>query len=100
MPPSVNYPILQTYIDVCLSGCLEHGEEFAREFVETTFKWSPFWLNERELARRPWVHQKEYVRIDRLLAELVPRYFRHRKLESEFATLFLPPPPPAAPPPQ
>ena len=52
------------------------------------------------LARRPWVHQKEYVRIDRLLAELVPRYFRHRKLESEFATLFLPPPPPAAPPPQ
>ena len=31
LPPSVLYPILQTYIDVVLSGCLEHGEAFARE---------------------------------------------------------------------
>ena len=44
---------------------------------------------ERELARRPWVHQRQYVQIDRILAELVPRYFLHRKLESEYATLFL-----------
>ncbi len=35
-PPSVSFPILQTYIDVCLSGCFEHGEDFAREFVSTT----------------------------------------------------------------
>lgn len=53
------------------------------------FKWTPYWLNERELARRPWVHQRQYVQIDRILAELVPRYFLHRKLESEYATLFL-----------
>ena len=89
-PPSVEFPILQSYIDVCLSGCLEHGEAFAREFVETTFKWSPFWLNERELARRPWLRNQQYIQIDRLLAEEVPDYFRYRKLESEYATLFLP----------
>ena len=73
-----------------MSGCLEHGEAFAREFIATTFLWSPHWLNEREIARRPWLHQANYVQIDRLLAELVPDYFRHRKLESEFATNFLP----------
>ena len=52
------------------------------------FKWTPYWLSERELAR-PWVHQRQYVQIDRILAEHVPRYFLHRKLESEYATLFL-----------
>ena len=89
LPPSLEYPILQTYIDVCISGCLEHGEAFAEEFVRTTFKWSAYWLNERELARRPWVHQKAYVRIDALLRRCVPTYFAHRKLESEYAMLVL-----------
>ena len=87
LPPSVEYPILQTYVDVCLSGCLEHGDDFAREFIQTTFLWAPFWLNERTLARRPWVHQKQYVKIDRLLAEHVPAYYARRRLESEYATL-------------
>jgi len=87
-PPSIEYPILQTYIDVCISGCMEHGDEFAREFIETTFKWAPHWLNERELARRPWLKQSQYVKIDRLLFELVPEYFALRKLESEYATLY------------
>jgi len=86
-PPSATHPILQTYVDVCLSGCLEHGDGFAREFIATTFLWAPWWLNERELARRPWLHQKDYVKIDRLLAELVPSFFARRKLESEYATL-------------
>ena len=88
LPPSITHPILQTYIDVCLSGCLEYGEEFAREFIRTTFLWSVYWLNERELARRPWLHQKQYVKIDALLREEVPEIFAHRKLESEYATLF------------
>ena len=83
-------PSFRRYIDVCVGGCLEHGEDFAREFIETTFKWAPYWLNERELARRPWVKNQQYVQIDKLLAELVPKYFRCRKLESEYATLFLP----------
>jgi hypothetical protein len=25
-PPSIGFPILQTYVDVVLNGCLEHGE--------------------------------------------------------------------------
>jgi hypothetical protein len=41
-----------------------------------------------QLARRPWLHQKQYVKIDALLKEGVPEHFRHRKLESEYATYF------------
>ena len=88
LPPSITHPILQTYIDVCLSGCLEYGEEFAREFIATTFLWTPYWLNERQIARRPWLHCKQYVKIDQLLREGVPEHFKHRKLESEYATNF------------
>lgn len=89
LSPSVKHPILQTYVDVCVSGCLEHGDEFAREFIQTTFKWSPYWLNEREMARRPWLYQEQYMRIDKLLAELLPDYYRFRKLDSEYATLLI-----------
>jgi len=84
-PPSCSFPILQTYVDVCITGCLEHGEEFAREFIRTTFKWAPHWLNERELARRPWLHQGNYVQVDQLLREEVPDYYKCRRLESEYA---------------
>uniref|UniRef100_A0A0G4GNQ5 Uncharacterized protein n=1 Tax=Chromera velia CCMP2878 TaxID=1169474 RepID=A0A0G4GNQ5_9ALVE len=84
-PPSVQFPILQTYVDVVLKGCLEWGEAFAVEFIETTFLWSPFWLNERPLSRRPWLHEKQYVAIDRMLREAVPEHFAHRALESEYA---------------
>ncbi|MCH8888498.1 MAG: gamma-glutamylcyclotransferase [SAR324 cluster bacterium] len=89
-PPSREYPILQSYIDVCLSGCLEFGEDFAREFLETTFEWSPFWINDRVLARRPWIHCPNYAEIDRLL-EKFPKeenVFHNRKLAVEYAALF------------
>lgn len=89
MPPSVDYPILQTYIDICILGCLEYGEAFASEFIQTTFLWSRYWLNERELARRPWLHQSRYVEIDNLLRQHLPQYFRCRKLPSEYALNFL-----------
>jgi len=84
-PPSEKFPILQTYIDVVLDGCLEHGEDFAREFIRTTFLWTPFWCNEREVSRRPWLHTPNYVKMDQLLMEELPEYFPHRKLDSEYA---------------
>lgn len=52
-PVNIHYPILQTYLDTCLKGYLEYGEAFAIEFLETTTGWSKFWLNDREVARRP-----------------------------------------------
>ena len=74
--------------DVCLTGCLEYGDDFAREFIRTTFGWTPYWLNERELARRPWLHQSKYRKVDLLLSQNVPDYYKWRKLESEYAVLY------------
>jgi hypothetical protein len=34
-------PILQSYVDVCMKGCLLISEAFAREFVEGTYGWYP-----------------------------------------------------------
>lgn len=68
-PPSPNYPLLQSYIDTCVTGFLEYSEEFAIEFLETTEGWSPYWLNDRILARRPWVHFSQYKTVDKILVK-------------------------------
>jgi hypothetical protein len=41
-PPSVEYPIVQSYVDTILRGCLDvGGEDFARDFILTTIGWHP-----------------------------------------------------------
>jgi hypothetical protein len=84
---SATYPLLQSYIDVVLDGALEYGSDFARELVETTQDWSPYWLNDRELPRRPWVFDKNYAEEDQLLRETWPAagYFKERLLPEVFA---------------
>jgi hypothetical protein len=62
------FPLLQSYIDVVVEGGLEYGPEFAREILETTDGWSRFWLNDRELPHRPWVHDPQAAKVDELLA--------------------------------
>lgn len=70
---SARHPLLQTYVDVCVSGCLEHGEIFAKMFAQTTDGWNEFWINDREIPRRPWVSnlisQKCWSVTDTLLGE-------------------------------
>jgi hypothetical protein len=66
--PDAAFPMLESYIDVVVEGGLEYGEDFARETIETTSDWSDYWLNDRELARRPWVHDPKAATVDRLLA--------------------------------
>lgn len=60
-------PILQTYVDVVMNGCLEYGTKFAIEFIKSTEGWNKWWLNDRTTPRRPWLHQKGFKQIDRLL---------------------------------
>ena len=67
--PDPSYPLLQSYIDVVVEGGLEYGRDFAREILETTDGWSRYWLNDRELARRPWVHDPRSDAVDALLIE-------------------------------
>jgi len=83
-PPSTMFPILQSYVDVVIEGGLEYGPDFAREIIETTKGWSPDWLNDRELARRPWVVTKNYNAVDKLLAASAP-FFADRLLSEPYA---------------
>lgn len=94
-PANIDYPIVQSYIDVCLTGCNEYGEEFAREFLETTLGWNQFWMNDRLTARRPWIDTPKHEGIDGFLAKYPTQgnTFKHRKVATEYATLFVAPPP-------
>ncbi|HTI82931.1 MAG TPA: gamma-glutamylcyclotransferase family protein [Acetobacteraceae bacterium] len=83
-PPSATFPILQSYVDVVIEGGLEYGPDFAREIIETTKGWSPDWLNDRDLARRPWVFAKNYNAVDKLLAASAP-YFADRLYSEPYA---------------
>lgn len=65
--PDLEHPLLQSYVDVVVEGGLEYGDGFAREILETTADWQPYWLNDRELARRPWVHDPDAAKVDQLL---------------------------------
>lgn len=71
---SAKYPLLQSYIDVVLTGGLEYGLEsdFAQELIETTKDWSSYWLNDRMVPRRPWVFEKDAAKIDNLLKINLP----------------------------
>jgi hypothetical protein len=40
-PPDDDHPIVQTYVDVILQGCLDIHKDFAREFIEDTKGWNP-----------------------------------------------------------
>ncbi|HYX65355.1 MAG TPA: gamma-glutamylcyclotransferase family protein [Burkholderiales bacterium] len=83
---STRYPIVQSYVDVFLSGCLEQEERFgvagfAEQCIETTSGWSEHWVNDRLYPRRPFVYQPRARDIDRLLAKELPAYFSRIRLE-------------------
>ncbi|HEX7932394.1 MAG TPA: gamma-glutamylcyclotransferase family protein [Paraburkholderia sp.] len=82
--PDARYPLVESYIDVVIEGGLEYGPEFAREIIETTRDWSPYWLNDRTLPRRPWVFDKQYAQVDALLAASAPCYAR-RAFSEDYA---------------
>lgn len=86
MPADAENPILQSYVDVCVTGFLEYGEPFARKFVRTTFGWSRHWVDDRLLPRRPWVYQPKWKVVDTILgseADSAP-FLRYRALPMYF----------------
>ena len=95
--PTPRFPLLQSYVDVVIDGALEYGDAFARELIETTMDWSPYWLNDRELARRPWVYDKNHSEVDDLLAATEPAAtaFKNRLFPEEFSKYFVQPLPSA-----
>jgi len=80
-------PIVQSYVDVFVSGCLEQEQRaglpgFSLECLATTDGWSEHWVNDRIYPRRPALYQPNAVQIDRLLSSRLPRYFSRVRIES------------------
>jgi hypothetical protein len=40
-PPTKEYPIIQSYVDICMRGCLSISKKFLHEFLKTTYGWHP-----------------------------------------------------------
>ena len=88
-PATPQYPIIQSYVDICLNGCLEieseyrlaKQNEFARMFMENTTDWSEHWVNDRIYPRRPHIYVPKAREIDNLLNDWLPEYFRKIKIE-------------------
>ena len=84
--PSDQVPIVQSYVDEFLSGCLDLGDanalpDFARNCIALTTDWSPHWVNDRIFPRRPHVYQPNAKRIDTLIAAELPREFAAIRIE-------------------
>lgn len=74
-PPCHKAPVLQTYIDTVLEGCLEISDSFARFFVEHTIGWHHPIENDRHQPRYinyAGVKSHRLQQIDQLLSSVVP----------------------------
>jgi hypothetical protein len=82
-------PIVQSYVDICVNGCLEIEGAYpnAKEagFVDMFFKetagWSEHWVNDRPYPRRPFVFQPKAGTIDKLIKQYQPALFDKIKIE-------------------
>lgn len=78
--PSTKFPIVQSYVDICLNGCLEienlfpkaKKNEFAVDFIRSTVHWSKYWVNDRIYPRRPFIYRPNAYTIDKLLQDNLP----------------------------
>ncbi len=72
--PTPQFPIVQSYVDICINGCLEINAlyravkgDFAQEFIRTTTGWNANWVNDRIYPRRPFIYSPSAIAIDEAL---------------------------------
>jgi len=87
--PTPDFPIVQSYVDIVIKGCLqiERGFKllgFAKECVTTTSNWSKYWINDRIFPRRPFIYEPKAAEIDKLLRGTVQSFFNQRVMPSIF----------------
>ena len=56
------------------------------QWVRTTGLWSPFWLNDAPMSRRPWLHRPRHAEIDDVLREQGEHtHFAERRHPEDFS---------------
>ncbi len=87
-PPDERFPIVQSYVDIFLTGCFElqakvvvEDLDFAARCIDTTRGWSSHWVNDRLYPRRPFIYQPNASKIDALLHRKLPEYFDQIRIE-------------------
>jgi len=79
--PSAQYPIVQSYVDVYLGGCIDlevkyNLTNFRDQCMTTTVGWEHPWINDRVLPRRPFVNTPRAIQIDTLIHKHFPEHFK------------------------
>ena len=80
--PCPAFPIVMSYVDICLTGCLEieyvfplaRAARFAERFVRTCVGWTwhvGCWINDRVYPRRAFAVVPEAARIDQLIVDVL-----------------------------
>lgn len=85
-PPTHDFPIVQSYVDTFIRGCIQIEEkfkmnDFAKDCIKSTGQWSVHWENDRIFPRRPSLHEPYARKIDTLLKEMLPDNFKLIKYE-------------------
>ncbi|MGI9273741.1 MAG: gamma-glutamylcyclotransferase family protein [Endozoicomonas sp.] len=73
--PAANYPILQSEVDIFLTGCIEQAEQFdlktfPQQCVDSTLGWTIHWNNDRHRPSTGKLVQNRRSQIDKLLERL------------------------------
>lgn len=78
--PQPQRPIMQSYVDVILNGCLDYSDAFARRFVHTTGPWQHL-IDDRAAPQYPRARldPKLPAIVDALLAEERPQLLAQRQ---------------------
>ena len=84
--PSPRFPIVQSYVDLFLNGCLQIERKhqiagFAEECISNTHGWSKHWVNDRLYPRRPFIHESNAGAIDAMLQRKLPGQFKAIRIE-------------------
>lgn len=86
--PDSNHPIVQSYVDIFITGCLQLQErvgdpdlDFVEQCILTTDGWSPHWVNDRVYPRRPFGAQPNAFKIDHYLNTLLPEIVKEIRIE-------------------
>jgi len=73
--PTPDFPMVQSYVDICVNGCLEiealyrSAGGFVQEFIKTTTGWNKYWVNDRLYPRRPFIYVPKAETIDQALQD-------------------------------